>query len=453
MKPIASVKSLSQRIPESWRKRLRRPKVYIPLSILLLGLIAFIVFRFFFSGGNDAILTGTAQKGTFQVSLTEVGELRAMRSRTVVAPQVDVELTIVTMAPEGSVVKAGDTLATFETTKLMLEIADIKRDLEQSRSNYAKAQAQQEYQNAQLEADRKNAEASYKLAELSLQTMQYEAEIERQKKVLQMEQAQISRDQALQRIESQKLINEAERASLKLSVRQAESRYQKAMDQLKSMALPAPTDGLVVYLRSWRSNRKFRPGDNLWSGQQFIELPDLSEMQVVTQVNEVDVAKVRESLLVEITLDAFPGPVFKGIVSNVANLASDRRDEGRLKTFDVVVDVRDHDSRLRPGMTTRNRIVTAELSDKLSIPIEAVMLREDTTIAYRKSATGWARVPVKTAEQNEIRVCIVGDLKAGDQVALSDPYQRSETQSESTTPSNGKSEKPASFSPPKSAGK
>jgi multidrug efflux pump subunit AcrA (membrane-fusion protein) len=127
---------------------------------------------------------------------------------------------------------------------------------------------------------------------------------------------------------------------------------------------------------------------------------------------------------VVITLDALHGPIFTGKVSNVAPLAR-REGDSEVKVFDIEVIIDGTHPELKPGMTAQAKIVTGKIQDVVSIPLEAVFDKGDTTIVYVKKH-GWDRRPVKLGSKNSDYVIIESGVNPGDEVALRDPTAKLE---------------------------
>ncbi len=81
-------------------------------------------------------------------------------------------------------------------------------------------------------------------------------------------------------------------------------------------------------------------------------------MIVKTFVNEVDISRIYKGQLVEVGVDAFPDKNYNGEVVEVANIGETKK-ESNANVFDIVIDVKDTDSILRPAMTTKNSFITA----------------------------------------------------------------------------------------------
>lgn len=404
---------------------------------------------------EEALPTAEVVRGPFVVRITETGELRATRSATVTTPRVGNWSTrpqIVKLAPEGSVVKRGDFLAQFDTSALDKAIEQKQAELEIARAELARARAANASLIQDLEASLANVRAALELAELQLQQMEFEAEIKKREQRLQLERSRNEVLKAETKLASQRMVNAEEERKLELRVAQAQAELETAIRERESLTLTAPIDGLVVYPKVWSGGetpRKVQEGDTPWPGQPIIELPDLSQMEVITQVSEVDVARVKPGQRVEVRLDAFPESLFTGQVRSVATLARERSNENPGKVFEVSVLVDSPSPILRPGMTASASILVLEIPDTLWIPIDAVFRKADTTVVYTVKRGKLSALPVALGPKNENHVVVSG-LREGQRVSLVEPHGariRLTTQPVGESPAEARRAQPARTSP------
>ena len=208
----------------------------------------------------------------------------------------------------------------------------------------------------------------------------------------------------------------------RVKVQQTQSDLNRAKQDKEQYTLKATLGGLAVYENNWSTGRKIAVGDSPWGGMALVSLPDLSKMQSVTNVNEVDVSKVKKDQKVKIKLDAFPEKEFAGVVSSVGTIGQ-QRDQSNTKTFEIIVDIDGTDPVLKPGMTTSNEIVMSSIPDTLYVPIEAVFEKDGKTVVYRGSRAQEVTLGVK----NSNFVIVSGGLHAGEKIALRDPNSAAQT--------------------------
>ena len=110
--------------------------------------------------------------------------------------------------------------------------------------------------------------------------------------------------------------------------------------QLQRCKIHAPHGGMVVYARERRGNTEISEGATVRERQRILTLPDLSLMQVKTQVHEAVLDQVRSGMPATVKVDAFPGRVFNAVVDKVAVVPSSSggwMSSSSVKTYDTIV--------------------------------------------------------------------------------------------------------------------
>jgi HlyD family secretion protein len=184
--------------------------------------------------------------------------------------------------------------------------------------------------------------------------------------------------------------------------------------------------------------RKIQEGDQLWRGQQILEIPDLSKMINVIQIDEVDISKIKEGQDARITVDALPELELFGKVTKIATLAQEKG-KGRksafakmlglgesvgVKTFEVTIELNDTPKEIKPGMTTKTVVTMNEFKDALYIPVEAVFDHKDKRIAYVTDGSRLEKRELVLGESNENYIIVKKGLKPGEEVVLLDPAKK-----------------------------
>jgi HlyD family secretion protein len=392
------------------------------------GLLVIIIAAFIVSSsgkaGSSELPTYPVKRGNFRISLTETGELKAQNSVGISAPRIRTNLQIVFLAPKGEYAQIGDTLIRFDGAELSQSYDERKGDLEIAIANLDKTRSTMANQLTDIEASYQSSQASYRIAELRLSQMQFEADVVKEEQQLSLQQSKISLEQAEKRIEQQIIINKAEMRTLELRVEQAESELAKAKRDLDRLTVIAPQPGLIVYRKIWKggSYSEVKVGDSPWRGQGLIELPDLEIMEVATKVNEIDIAKVKVGQRALVIPDAFPDMIFTGEIIDVANLAKeDEESEANLKVFDIAVQLDSTNNIVKPGMTVSTTMIMSDISDTLYIPLDAIFTIEGKASVYRQRGGSFKPVPVELGDRNDNYVMLISGLKEGDRVCLVDP--------------------------------
>jgi len=415
---------------------LAAPWLKIPKGLrwlIALGLPLLLLW-FFWPSKNSSLPSVAVRSGEFIIDLKEPGKLRAENSVTISAPPARVNLQIIDLTPEGTRVKEGDLLVQFDTTELKQQLDDQIAELDIAKSNLLRSRASMSSHMASLQSSLENSRASYRLAELRLEQMKFEADVKVEEGRLSLRQSEISLKQSEAEITAQLQIDSADVRSLELKVKQAEFDIQKTRLDLARLRMTAPGTGLVVYKEIWRGGEmsKIKIGDTPWRGAALIELPDLSLMQVATSVSEVDFSKVKVGQKVDIKLDAYPDPTFHGEVIDVAVLAHAEEGQSEAKLFDVVVRVDGSDPMLRPGMSATATIIVDRLENKLFVPIESVFDKGGRMVVFATDNGSFEERTVTLGARNDNFVVIEDGVREGERVALVDPTADIDDQTTST---------------------
>lgn len=390
-------------------------------GVLIVAVVALVMLGI--GTGASNVATYTAQRGQFIIDIKTRGELRAVKSVNITVPaQVYGNMRIISLVSDGTMVKEGDFLVQFDTSEFESQIEDRRNALENAQASLASTNANIESTRKQQENNYLSQQYSYEQAKLNFEQMKYEAAARQQTEELNFKKAELSLAQAQQRIESQKIIDERNIRRAELQVKQAQQRYDSAVEQLKALTITSPKSGMVVLSKIMSTSgtqEKVKVGDTPFRSATICEIPDLSKMLVITQVSEVDISQIQLGQQVIITLDAVTGPVFYGMITNVAKLA--RTETGSdVKVFDVEVTINGQDERLKPGMTAQCQIITKTIPDVVYIPLESVFAKEDTTVVFVKHR-GYDKKTVKTGEKNSDYIIIAEGVEAGQDITLRDP--------------------------------
>jgi hypothetical protein len=181
--------------------------------------------------------------------------------------------------------------------------------------------------------------------------------------------------------------------------------------------------GMVIYVREW--NGKKKGVGSLWYtfDPTVATLPDLTQMESQTYINEVDVRKIALGQKVQITLDADPTKKLDGVVTAIANVGEQRPNQDS-KVFEVKVQVTKPDTTLRPGMTTANAIEVASLPSVLSVPLEAVVNEAGFSYVYKKDGSHVVKQMIESGTTNDNEMVVKRGVTQEDHVLLTVPTDK-----------------------------
>ncbi len=174
-------------------------------------------------------------------------------------------------------------------------------------------------------------------------------------------------------------VSEAEADAAAESAGEAAATLRAARDDLEKTVIASPIEGTVTSLNI-EEGEIVITGTMNNPGTVLMTISNLSGMEVRAEIDETDVARVRPGQPVEISVDAFADTTLSGTVSVVGSSSSLAKgytpSPEERSTFDVRVRIEDSLPGLRPGMTTTVDIVTSTADSVLSVPLQALVLRE-----------------------------------------------------------------------------
>ncbi len=230
--------------------------------------------------------------------------------------------------------------------------------------------------------------------------------------------------------------------SAEYSILSAQASLQETLDNLSRTTLRAPQAGIVTALV--KEVGESVQGNGFVAGEVVMKISNLGLMEVDIEVNESDIVRVKIGNDAEIEVDAYLDETFKGHVSEIGNTALNAGVNGfnldQVTNFSVKVrispnsykhlfnDSSKSQSPFRPGMSATVDLLTRNVKDVVSIPIQCVSTRksedsDDAELGVFLMGEGdevvWGKV--KTGIQDNFNIEIISGLKEGD-VIVSGPY-------------------------------
>ena len=400
------------------------------LTRWLLGLVLVAALAgayYYFSGPKKVVqadnLTTAAKKGAFHVKAIANGELKAKRSEKIMGPSGMRtsgiwQTAIQDMVAEGTVVKAGDYVATLDRTEVTNKIRDAQTEIEKTQTQLDQAKIDTAIEMRGLRDQMVNLQFSIKEKRLELELSRYEAKSVIQQKELDLERTQRDYNQLTTKLQLTKEKSEAKVLEITTQLKQQQDKLNILSQLASQFTVTAPKDGMVIYARDW--DGKVAPGSQIRAWDPVVaELPDLTDMVSLSYVNEVDISRVKEGQDVKIKVDAFPDNDYSGKVIKVANIGEQLKGYDA-KVFEVTVQLLESDSILRPAMTSSNEIVTDIYEDVVYIPLEALQA-DSLTYVFKDFEGKIVKQEVITGASNDDEIIIAHGLEGNENIFLSVP--------------------------------
>lgn len=313
-----------------------------------------IVLILFSSCENDLIkdiLSGEKEKGK---TIIETGELAAVNSKSFILTRYGqrwYQMKIIGILEHGSIVNEGDSIIQLDPTDIKKFIVDRESDMETQLATLEKMRVNQESKNSEYDSKIKNELATFELKKIELEASKFESERFRKIKELQFEQAKITLEKEKKKLELNKIIDANDFKIQEIRVRQIEDEIENSYNILPELTIRTPISGVFQIANNWATGGMIKVGDQIYTGNNLANVPELKYMKVNTFINENDFLKIKVGQKVAIRLDAMPKIVFDGEIAYIGKLCRRKDNKSREKVFDVEVKINKPDERLKPGMT------------------------------------------------------------------------------------------------------
>ena len=393
--------------------------IIIVLVVLVLG-IGVYASTVYSKRGVVAVQTGKVVRQDLTSLVTASGEIKPKNYINIGANAIGLLTKI--LVKEGDRVRKGQLVARVENIQPEAQVAS------------------QEAQVSSAEADSNAAEAGLKVADENLRTAQAlidhaQADLDHAK--LDFDRAkELFKDQLLakQDFDTRKATYDAavaalneqqtrlaqarssrEQTAAQLSATQRRVAQAKAglalyTDMLHKYDSFAPLDGVVTNLPV-REGETVVPGQTNLAGSNIMTIADMSLITAEVKVDETDIVSVALNQKADITIDAIPNKTYKGHVIEIGNTAILRStglaasqsavSSQEAKDFKVVVAMDDPPEEIRPGLSCTAKITTATRQKALTIPIQALTIRQKGDLEVKPKTTGGAVAATKLTPAEE----------------------------------------------------
>ncbi len=405
---------------------LRRRWKWIAAVVVVAG--AWTVVRATSSTG-PALTTAEVTRGDYMDVVEVRGEVRPVRSMVVTAPPDAGELTIVSLAKNGTDVKKGDVVAQFDAMTLRRTIQERQSELRSAQAELKQSEAQARIVDEQQSTNVMRARYDVQRAELGIVEVGLMSEVE-------AERARLALLDARQRFAESEAAAKSARAGSQADLRAKQRRIDKvtadldrAQKALGALQMVAPADGTVNILPNYRTAspmaqaQEYRAGDRTPPMSPILELPDLTSVFLTARIDEGDRGQLQQGLEATVRADAIPDTEYIATVSDVSVLARVDFNSGwpLAKMFDLKLTFKKFDARLRPGMSAVARIPVGRLPNVLLVPAAAMFTVDGKPVVYVERGGDYVPTDVQIIRRGRDQIALAGGVEPGDKVALTQP--------------------------------
>ena len=422
-------------IKSTTKKIAARKKVAIT-GVVAVAVVALAAFYFFGnSSATPQYMTAKVERGNLRNTVTATGTLQAV---TTVQVGSQASGTISALyADFNSVVKKGQVIAQLDPAVSKAQVDQSRANLQQARASLQQARAavsnsragvsdaqakalaaSSNVQNSQagvsgaeanvavLKAQQDDALSFLKQQEalvrsgviaqreLDVATTSYRtAQARYDQAIAQLNQAKLSQQSAassgvaqsqaqVQQSQAQVQQSQAQVQQAEAQVQQAEAALQLAEVNLSHTTITSPIDGVVV---SRDVNVGQTVAASLSAPTLFTIANDLTQMQIIANIDQADIGLVEQAKSVRFSVDAFPGKDFDG---KIQQMRLNPQNVQNVVTYNVVIDVSNPEQKLKPGMTANLIVTIDERNNVLKVPNAALRFTPQDVSARRGQGQG-----------------------------------------------------------------
>ena len=365
-------------------------------------------------------------------TLVVSGELAPMRTVRLSVPRFRERnaVPIQAMAPEGSLVKPGDTLLQIDNAPLIASLNNEQINLERAENDAVRKQSE-------LDIQLKDLEMELGQRKLDREKAQLKAEITKdlislrdwQDNQFNFERSKKEYDKTTQKLDLLRKAAQEEIALAGIKRDQSKARIQTIKNDLFGLQLRAPVAGTVLYeisTNNWNRSesepqRKYQVGDQVFPGQVVISVVDLAEMEVRAYISEVDGGLLKPGQRARIVVDSHTSAEFTGAVDYLPEVAERLRRFSNVRVFVGRIRLDRTDPQImKPGMSVRAEIVLDE-QEGLVVPRKAVI--EENGKSFVQHTTR-GRIQVTLTGRNVTSYLVEG-ISEGDEILATPRFELS----------------------------
>ncbi len=276
------------------------------------------------------IATTKVRRGDVLVRSFSRGELRAVRSATLTAPNLFGTVQVTRLASLGALAREKDLVVEFDDAEVRSRLEEKQLELDQIDEQIKKAEADLAIRTNQDDVELLRTRYSVRRADLEVRRNELISKIDAKKNVLSLEEARRRLKQLESDVKSRREQAEAQIDVLREQKNKSMLELEREKTRLSQVKLLAPIAGLVSIRQNIAGQfRMFgmqlpdiREGDQVQPGMPMADVLDLSELEVVAKVGELDRANLREGQDVMIELDAVADKRFTGKIKTLSGTAS-----------------------------------------------------------------------------------------------------------------------------------
>lgn len=376
---------------------------------------------------TGVIRTATVTTGPLEIRMRISGQTSARDFANIIVPRMvgpegNRPLMLERLAKPGTIAQNGQVVAQIDAQSMLDHIDDVHSTVLQAESDVKKRVAEQSIEMGNLGQTVKVAYASFNKMKLDAGAAPVRTPIDQELLKLSVDEAQANYEELRTDVKNKLQSQGAELEVLKLTLLRHERHRDRHKRDAERFKIPAPMEGLIVMQSIFQGSefRQIQEGDQVFSGQSIMKIVSPKSMQVEATVSQADSERFRVGQHARISLDAFPGLTFDGVVDTMGAIAvpGARSASNYLRSVPVRIRIQGWDNRLIPDLSAAADVLLDKQENQTLVPRAAVVEENGKLFAYVKKGERYERRPVAVSYTNYHQAAILSGLSAGEEVAL-----------------------------------
>jgi multidrug efflux pump subunit AcrA (membrane-fusion protein) len=319
---------------------------------------------------------------------------------------------------------------------MLQRLEDYKSSVAQYEANMKKLQSELDLYRVQHAQTIEIAKGELDKSQLDLKTLPVRGNMDRERLQLAYEEAKAQFEQVSNEVKFVNVSTGAQMRNAELDFEQAKMELKRSEANADRMLVKAPIDGITVMQQTFVGSefRQIQEGDQVFSGQFFMQVVEPGSMVINAGVNQVDGEKLRVGAKAKVRFDAFPG---LELPAHVVSIAAVTKTGGfratYLKEIPVVLKLDRMDDRVIPDLSVSADVVIEEeksvASSNVVAPLEGLFHESGKWFVWVRGGDAnkpsWTRREVEVGLASYTHANVRSGLKPGEVVALGTPPKRS----------------------------
>ncbi len=380
-------------------------KIVIGLTLVVVVVVGIVASIKYNQRGIVTVQTGKVVRQDLVSTVTASGEIKPRNYINLGANAMGPLVSI--LVKEGDHVRKGQVVAQIEATQAQASVEGQQATIQSALADTAAAEANEKSMDdaiANAQATLEKTKAALDVAKLNMDRAnqlfkdKLIAKQDYDQKKADYDTAVAGVNEAQTRVaqsKSQKAQATQQVASAQRRVAQSRAALVSVNDVLQKFSVIAPLDGMVTNLPV-RMGETVVPGIQNSEASTIMTVADMSVITAEVQVDETDIVNIGLGQVAEITVDAIPNKTFKGHVTEIGNTAilrstgvaasQSNTSSQEAKDFKVVIAMDNPPDEIRPGLSCTAKITTATRRDAVTIPLQALTIRQKGDLEKLKPA-------------------------------------------------------------------